>query len=85
MLAELITYPRTDSRYLTEDMRESTEKLIPMMAEKFGFVKTMNVHMSKLINNKKVSDHHALLPTKNVADADFSELPSGEAKDKRLP
>ena len=36
--------------------------------------------MSQLINNKKVSDHHALLPTKNVADADFSELPSGEVK-----
>ena len=77
---KLITYPRTDSRYLTEDMRENTEKLILMMAEKFGFIKTMNVHMSQLINNKKVSDHHALLPTKNVADADFSELPSGEVK-----
>ena len=74
---KLITYPRTDSRYLTEDMRENTEKLIPMMAEKFGFIKTINVHMSQLINNKKVSDHHALLPTKNVADADFSELPYG--------
>ena len=77
---KLITYPRTDSRYLTEDMRENTEKLISMMAEKFGFIKTMNVHMSQLINNKKVSDHHALLPTKNVQDADFSELPSGEVK-----
>lgn len=63
-----------------EDMRENTEKLIPVMAEKFGFIKTMNVHMSQLINNKKVSDHHALLPTKNVANADFSELPSGEVK-----
>ena len=77
---KLITYPRTDSRYLTEDMKESTEKLVSLMAEKSGFIKTMNVHMSQLINNKKVSDHHALLPTKNVADADFSELPSGEVK-----
>ena len=77
---KLITYPRTDSRFLTEDMRDGVEKLVPAMAEKFGYTKRMNVHVGQVINNKKVSDHHALLPTKNVSFTDFGELPSGETK-----
>ena len=77
---KLITYPRTDSRFLTEDMEESVRNLVPLMAEKFGITKNMDAHTGQVINNKKVSDHHALLPTKNVATADFGELPSGETK-----
>lgn len=77
---KLITYPRTDSRFLTEDMEESVRNLVPLMAEKFGITKNMDAHIGQVINNKKVSDHHALLPTKNVATADFGELPSGETK-----
>jgi DNA topoisomerase-3 len=77
---KLITYPRTDSRYLTEDMEEHVKGLIPLMTEKFGFAEGLNVHTRQVINNKKVSDHHALLPTKNVSTTDLGELPSGEAK-----
>lgn len=77
---KLITYPRTDSRYLTEDMEESVKDLVPSMAEKFGITKNINMHIRQVINNKKVSDHHALLPTKNVKTADFGSLPSGEIK-----
>lgn len=77
---KLITYPRTDSRYLTEDMEESVKDMIPAMAEKFGYIRNLQVHTGQVINNKKVSDHHAIIPTKNVADADFTELQSGEVK-----
>lgn len=77
---KLITYPRTDSRYLTEDMEESVKDLVPSMAEKFGITRNINMHIRQVINNKKVSDHHALLPTKNVKTADFGSLPSGEIK-----
>ena len=77
---KLITYPRTDSRYLTEDMEKSVKTLVPLIAEKFGISKNLDVHTGQIINNKKVNDHHALLPTQNVARADFGELPSGEVK-----
>ncbi len=77
---KLITYPRTNSRYLTEDMEKNLRDLIPAMAEKFGYIRNLPIHTGQVINNKKVSDHHAIIPTKNVAHADFGELPSGEVK-----
>ena len=67
---KLVTYPRTDSRFLTEDM----ENMISDLARK------MAVRPKQIINNSKVSDHHAIIPTVNVADAEFGELPSGEQK-----
>lgn len=77
---KLITYPRTDSRFLTDDMKESVEALVPLIARKYGYTKTMNVHVDQVINANKVSDHHAILPTKNVANAYFGGLPMGETK-----
>ena len=77
---KLITYPRTNSRYVTEDMKKSLKELIPAMTEKFGYTRIIPVHTEQVIQNKKVSDHHAILPTKNVAQTDFVELPSGEVK-----
>ena len=77
---KLITYPRTNSRYLTEDMENDLRDLIPAMAEKFGYIRNLPIHTGQVINNKKVSDHHAIIPTKNVAHADLGELPSGEVK-----
>lgn len=77
---KLVTYPRTDSRFLTEDMEEMIPNLAKKMAEKFGYTRPVPVHEKQVIDNKKVSDHHAIIPTVNVADADFSELPSGEQK-----
>lgn len=77
---KLITYPRTDSRFLTEDM----ESMLPDMVEKLfsmfpveGF-KHISIHAKQVINGKKVTDHHAILPTKEVGNHHLSELPKGE-------
>jgi len=77
---KLVTYPRTDSRYLTDEMGVSIRDLAGKMKEKFGFMKALPVHEYKILNSKKVSDHHAIIPTVNVSDADFSEIPNGEQK-----
>ena len=77
---KLVTYPRTDSRFLTEDMEEMIPGIAEKMAEKFGYTKNLPTHPKQVINNSKVSDHHAIIPTANVADAEFGELPAGEQK-----
>ncbi len=80
---KLVTYPRTDSRYLTEDMQPMMGNLITDVARKYQVpataVKDMNptAHAS-LFDNHKVSDHHAIIPTKTMARTDLQELPSGE-------
>ena len=77
---KLVTYPRTDSRFLTEDMESMIHDLAGKMAAKFGYTRKMVVHPKQVIKNSKVSDHHAIIPTVNVADAEFGKLPSGEQK-----
>ena len=81
---KLVTYPRTDSRYLTEDMAAGLPGLVMDTAVAFGFRGAVPVHGKQVINNKKVSDHHAILPTQSVAGADLSSLPAGEASILRL-
>ena len=81
---KLITYPRTDSRYLTEDMAAGLPGLVMDTAVAFGFRGAVPVHGKQAINNKKVSDHHAILPTQSVAGADLSSLPVGEVSILRL-
>ena len=65
---------------MTDEMGDSTRNLADKMKEKFGFMKALPMHEDKLLNSKKVSDHHAIIPTVNVSDADFSEIPNGEQK-----
>ena len=77
---KLVTYPRTDSRFLTDDMEEMLPNLAKKMADKFGYTKQIPIHAKQVIDNKKVSDHHAIIPTINVVDVAFGELPSGEQK-----
>ena len=79
-----MTYPRTDSRYLTEDMAAGLPGLVMDTAAAFGFRGAIPVHGKQVINSKKVSDHHAILPTQSVARADLSSLPAGEASILRL-
>ena len=81
---KLVTYPRTDSRYLTEDMAAGLPGLVMDTAVAFGFRGAIPVHAKQVINNQKVSDHHAILPTQSVAGADLSSLPAGEASVLRL-
>ena len=81
---KLITYPRTNSRFLTEDMAASLPGLMSAAAGAFDVHEAVPVHAEQAINNSKVSDHHALLPTASVAQADFSALPAGELSILRL-
>ena len=81
---KLITYPRTDSRFLTEDMAASLPGLVSAVAGAFSVREAVPVHAEQVINNSKVSDHHALLPTASMVQADFSALPAGELSVLRL-
>lgn len=78
--AELATYPRTDSRYLTNEMEDTTNRLACLMKEKWGYTKLVPLNTKSVLNSSKVSDHHAILPTENVFDAVFGDLPAGEQK-----
>ena len=73
---KLVTYPRTDSQYLTDEMGESIETLIQMLLGKMPYAEGLEYQpdVSKVLNSKKVSDHHAIIPTMEVAKADIGEL-----------
>jgi DNA topoisomerase-3 len=75
-----LTYPRTDSSYLTEDMEESTRGLVFSLNNhpRFPFAAVESADIRRVINSAKVSDHHALLPTPGVAKADLSQLTDEE-------
>ena len=76
---KMVTYPRTDSRYLTEDMAAMIPNLVQKTAKKFSFSdETVPVRTGQVINNKKVTDHHAIIPTKTAAETDLTALPAGE-------
>lgn len=77
---KLVTYPRTDSRYLTEDMAGMLPRLIQRIQVETGIAADMRipVHAQQIINGKKVTDHHAIIPTNSIQRAAISELPSGE-------
>ena len=80
----LITYPRTDSRFLTEDMAASLPGLVTATGEAFAVEEPIPIHVQQVINGSKVPDHHALLPTKSMARADLAALPAGERNILRL-
>ena len=73
---KLCTYPRTDSRYLTSDMAEG----LPVVANAMTFRKgiAISCDAGAVINDKRVTDHHAVIPTRNIQNADLSGLPVGE-------
>lgn len=77
---KLCTYPRTDSRYLTEDMRDTAEKLVEWLKENMAVGKGYmgNADLIRIMDNKKATDHHAIIPTMEITKTDLSELPKGE-------
>lgn len=75
---KLITYPRTDSQYLSDDMEQTALDVAKLCDTYFGFGISHTPDISKVINNSKVSGHHAIIPTSGIATADLSSLPSGE-------
>lgn len=81
---KLITYPRTDSQFLTEELEIRLPELSMKMADKFAYRKGGLNNYKQVINSKKVSDHHAIIPTVVVQGVNYGELPSGERKILRL-
>lgn len=76
---KLLTYPRTDSRYLTEDMKENTPAVVEVLAGFFGLENIhSHVYIDQVIDNSKVSDHHAIIPTIYAKGYDIYSLPFGE-------
>ena len=75
---KLVTYPRTDSQYLSDDILQTAFDVVNLCNTIFGFGISHNPDISKVINNSKVSGHHAVIPTSGIATADLSSLPTGE-------
>ncbi len=77
---KLATYPRTDSQYLTEDMQATAASLILWMRDNMPFGKGCagEPDIDRITDSSKVTDHHAIIPTAEIARTDLSELPSGE-------
>ena len=81
---KLCTYPRTDSRYLTDDMEASVPALVSAAAAVCSLDAPETVHTKQVCNSKKVSDHHAIVPTVSAGKADISVLPLGEREILKL-
>ena len=77
---KLLTYPRTDSRYLTSDMAETASCVIHLAAKFPPFDSCSNFFplVEAMISDKNVSDHHAIIPTMELEKADVHALPVGE-------
>ena len=77
---KLATYPRTDSQYLTEDMRGTANDLVTWLCGNmpFGKAHTGEPDLKRVTDNAKVTDHHAIIPTMQITKADLSALPAGE-------
>ena len=75
---KLVTYPRTDSQYLSNDMAQTAFDVIRLCDSRFGFGISHSPDISKVINNAKVSGHHAIIPTSKIASTDAASLPAGE-------
>ena len=77
---KLLTYPRTDSNYLTDDMKETADKVIIMLLSKLSFMQSIEFtpEITRLLNSKKVSDHHAVIPTMEFQKTELSLLPESE-------
>lgn len=77
---KMVTYPRTDSQYVTEDMKETVETLADGMTDFLPFLKSEQSGGSaeRVINNAKVSDHHAILPTKEAVEKGMGGLSDGK-------
>ena len=77
---KLLTYPRTDSRYLTVDMAETASVVLHLAARvpPFDACPEFFPDVLALVNDKEVSDHHALIPTLELEKADVPALPVGE-------
>ena len=79
---KLLTYPRTDSQYLTYDMLPVVESLVSGLWELVTFAKGLNIspQFDRTLNSKKVSDHHAIIPTAEFVKQGFDGLAESDRK-----
>ena len=77
---KMVTYPRTDSQYVTEDMKETVKMLAKGMTDFLPFLESGQTgeNIDRVVNNAKVSDHHAILPTKETIEKGMGGLSSGK-------
>lgn len=76
----LLTYPRTDSAFLTDDMGDTAAKTISLLSDKLPFMQDIafTPDISRLLDSRKVSDHHAIIPTMELVKTDLAALPDSE-------
>ena len=83
---KLLTYPRTDSQFITEDMESTARQVIGIVSRKLPLFEGRNHEpdIGRITNNAKVTDHHAIIPTVQLENQDLTELPESEQKIIRL-
>lgn len=83
---KLLTYPRTDSQFITEDMESTARQVIGIVSRKLPLFQriTHEPDIGRITNNAKVTDHHAIIPTVQLENQDLAELPESEQKIIRL-
>ncbi|MBQ7737733.1 MAG: DNA topoisomerase 3, partial [Oscillospiraceae bacterium] len=81
---KLCTYPRTDSQYLTDDMAIGVPAYVAAAAAVLNMDAPAAIHADQVCNSKKVSDHHAIIPTVSAGRADLDALPLGEREILKL-
>ena len=79
---KLLTYPRTDSQYLTEDMGQTAQHLVSALLGLLPFAQGLDLtpEVGRILNSKKVSDHHAIIPTSEFVKQGFTGLAESECK-----
>ena len=79
---KLVTYPRTDSQYLSDDMEETARSVIQAVYKAILFEEPSGAEpdIERVLDSKKVTDHHAIIPTVEITKADLSTVPQGEMK-----
>ena len=79
---KLLTYPRTDSQYLTEDMGQTAQHLVSDLLGLLPFAQGLDLtpEVGRILNSKKVSDHHAIIPTSEFVKQGFTGLAESESK-----
>ena len=79
---KLVTYPRTDSQYLSDDMEETAKAVIGAVYQAILFEEQTGAEpdIKRVLNSKKVTDHHAIIPTIEITKTDLSAVPEGEMK-----
>lgn len=78
---KLVTYPRTDSQYITDDMQQTAAEMVKLVCKHItccNGISIIDPDIKRITNNSKVSDHHALLPTAQIAEKDLNAIPESE-------